>query len=505
MKTFTASIFHLAIGIVLAKTMGCAKKTQPKPSVQGTDTTTNASKSFTVKGTSILDPAGNNFVAKGVNVNGPYWPWDRSTIPDIPLITDTWKFNAVRVNCWPEFSIYNSNNTDLDGIVQGLTAKKVVVVLEEHNFTSTYPAGADLTRLTSWWLDIANKYKNNPYVWFNIMNEPGQIVVDWLNVHESIIKAIRGTGANNIIVLDESGSGQAGGDADDNMSGVLTYGQTLVSKYKNLVFSLHTYDSWIYSDNRLKSYIDKVHAKNLALIVGEYGTGNDYSSDVATCVFKNVIPAGVGRFAWQWTGVDKHQLTTSNGGGGWSIDNTSGTKPGNLSFVGNLVWDDNHSGIDINGAEMTPPAVLTANLDFEDDAPQNGSAISNGWINFGTSVIDATPANVHQGSYAAKVPSGAAGGFGQQIYLQPNTTYTISGWGKHSTIPGSVSSIGVKYEAVFNGPDTQLVSLDFTNLAYEQKTATFTTPATMAEAFLFVYKNDAAADLWIDDIKITKQ
>jgi len=254
----------------------------------------------------------------------------------------------------------------------------------------------------------------------------------------------------------------------------------------------------------LKNYISKVQAKKLAFILGEYGTGSDVSAEVATSVFKNVIPLKIGRIAWQWTGVDVHKLTLSNGGGGWSIDNTSGAKPGNLSFVGNLIWDDNHTGIDLAGTGMTPPPVLVSNLDFEDGSPVSGSKIDQGWINFGTAYWDGTPDNVKNGAWSVKVTSGAAGGFGQLAYLQPGGTYKITAWGKNGGTPGTASSLGVKYQTDFTGPQTQIASLDFTKSGWEQKSATFTLPSNLAGVFIFVYKNDAAIDFWIDNIQINK-
>jgi hypothetical protein len=482
----------------------CSKKDGGNPSGVTPTGGTTATASFTVKGSKIIDPSGNEFIAKGVNVNGPYWPWSRPTIPDVPLIIDVWKFNTVRVNTWPQFSAYNSNNTDLDGIVKAFTDKKVVVIIEDHNFTGKYPTASELTDLTTWWVATATKYKDNPYVWFNIMNEPGSsgpAPVNWLNDHQVVIKAIRGAGINNIIVCDESAYGQANGYDNSTSSGILTYGSSLTS-YKNIVFSLHTYTEWTYGDDRLKNYISAVQANNLALIIGEYGAGPDVSAEVATSVFKDAIAAKAGRIAWQWTGVDIYKLTTNDGG--FAIDNTSGAKPGNLSFTGNLVWDDNHTGIDPAGSELTPPAVIVFNNSFELGPPVSGSALANNWINFGTAIYDNSPANVSDGLFSAEIPAGSAGGFSQPIYLQPGATYTITAWGKNSVAPSVATNVGINIQTSFNGSQTALVMLNFTTVGAGTQSATFTTPANIAGLSLFAYKTDVSSIFWCDNIVITK-
>lgn len=462
---------------------------------------------FEVKDDKILDSTGVQFVPQGVNVNGPKWPWDRPTIPDASLIADVWKCNIVRVNCWPQFVVNNSNNLDLDGIVNAFTAKKVVTVLEDHHFTGRYPTAAELATATNWWVAQANKYKNNGYVWFNLMNEPGEsglpVPAEWLNVHKALIQAIRNTGANNIIVCDEHGFGQANGFDNNASSAALAYGETLTSQFKNIVFSLHLYSNWMYGQDKLNKYTDAATTKKLAVIMGEYGVGNDYSMEVTSTVMKVCIPKKIGRIAWHWAGVDLHKLVSTGSGGGFDINNTSGAKPTNLSFAGNLVWMDNHQQLAVTDPALVPPPIIFLNANFEFGKPANGSKEIEGWINFGTAELDNTAANVKQGNYAVKIPAGAAGGCGLNVYLAPGATYKVTAWGKNSMAATTPSNLGIKYTPV-SGSETSLVTLDFTSAGFEEKTATFTVPAQVKSMFLFIYKNDAASHFWCDDIRIVK-
>jgi hypothetical protein len=202
--------------------------------------------------------------------------------------------------------------------------------------------------------------------------------------------------------------------------------------------------------------------------------------------------------------VDIHKLVTTADGGGFDIDNTSGAKPTNLSFAGNLVWDDNHAGIDLTGPEIIPPAVIVFNTGFEQGSPVNGAPIGNDWINFGTSIYDNTPQNVSSGSFSAKVPAGAAGGFGQPIYLQPGGTYQLTAWGKNSQTPSIASNLGINYQTTLTGTSTTITALNFTQTGAQQLSVTFTVPASLVSLYLFAYKNDPNDIFWVDDVAIKK-
>lgn len=506
---FPRFVFYISCFILLA-----CKKNNPAPEppivIPPVIPVVNSPRPFfEISGSKIVDTNGVEFIGKGVNVNGPKWPWSRPTIPDVNLMADVWKCNIVRVNCWPEFSAANSNNIDLEGIINSFTAKKVVIMLEDHNFTGKFPTTPELNTAITWWKNIATKYKNNGYVWFNLMNEPGgssPVTNTWLDVHTTMIEAIRSTGAKNIIVCDENHYGQANGFDDNSSSAAITYGQNLTSKFSNILFSLHLYDNWIYGENRLKKYLDAVKAKNLAVIIGEYGVGNDYSMKVTANVLKATIPKNIGRIAWHWVGEDFHKLASTNGGGGWSINNTSGAKPTNLSFAGNLVWMDTHNELSVTDPALETVPVIFPNADFEFGSPVNASQqIDGGWINFGTAQLDNAASNVKQGNFSVRIKSGSAGGCGVYIYLKPGETYKITAWGKHSATPSTVSNLGLKYKTTIPGAEIEAASLSFNSTSFEQQTAIFTVPAQIEQMFLYIYKNDAASAFWCDDIIIEKQ
>jgi hypothetical protein len=315
---------------------------------------------FKVQGSTIYDPQGNEFIAKGVNVNGYNWVWQRKTVADVDLITNCWKFNLVRVNSflfvgdvpYPQFT----DNNNLDEIVNTFTQRGIVVVFEGHDRIGRYYRDNDLKTLVDWFTDLANRYKDNPYVWFDVMNEPGgQYLLDeanWLMVHREVIRGIRDVAnAENIVIVEGAYGGQDAGTWDDqpveaDQSAIMSLADDLFSfdgkTYDNIVFSIHTYDQWNFGDEKMADYFDRIQQQNLAMIVGEYGVQTNADTQKAVeSLFNTAVPRRIGRVVWHWDGGDLNDLTNASHGGGWEINDCS--NPTNLSWLGQKVWDDNHT------------------------------------------------------------------------------------------------------------------------------------------------------------------
>lgn len=317
---------------------------------------------FSVVGSTIRDPDGKTFVPVGANVNGKDWVWNDETTKHLQKIRDGWKFNFLRVNCkldpngsgakWPTYTV----NNDLKRIVDTYTPHGIVVCFELHDWTGEYPNDSELSRMTTWWRNTATTYKNNPYVWFNIMNEPGgggSVSSRYLTVHQAAIRAIRkDAGATNVIVVDGASWGQDTGSWNSDPvptanSGILTYGAKLKSfdsrTWENIVFSVHCYDQWAYGDAKLIDYIKRVQAAGHALMVGEFGGyGNNTSNNLhaaAQTVGRVALDRGVGLVYWHYQPGDGFALTKQ--GGGSAIDSL--TSPSNLTWGGKIMWNATHS------------------------------------------------------------------------------------------------------------------------------------------------------------------
>lgn len=327
---------------------------------------------FKVSGTKIYTPNGKEFIIKGVNINGPNWVWPDDMTQDVHLknIVDCWKFNLVRVNSllyvtnkpYPQFQ----DNNDTDKLVNAFTRRGVVVMFEAHDKTGSYYTSDDgsLQDLKNCYRELAKKYKNNPYVWFDVMNEPGDASppdkAKWLTVHREVIKTIRDeVGANNIIMVEGNSWGQDAGNWDTNPvpwqnSAILRWAKNVIyfngKTYKNIIFNIHVYAQYLAGGNqklanaRLADYFDRVLRQNVVITVGEFGT--DAKMKVATqAMYNTAVPRKIGRIAWAWWGGDDNRLTLKKHptevAGGWKIN--SCTNPTNLSLAGQQVWKDTHS------------------------------------------------------------------------------------------------------------------------------------------------------------------
>jgi mannan endo-1,4-beta-mannosidase len=307
---------------------------------------------FAVVAGQIIDPEGRPFIARGTNANGYNWVWPRDTVDDALLIIDCWGFNLVRINNiagdTPE-----AGAAEIEAIVQTFTARKIVVELDEHTLIGGSYTASRLAAVKAFFTVLAERYQDNPYVWFNIANEPGDTGSGdqdtWQAQAQALIEAIRATGAPNIIVVPGTSWGQDTGPSwksdliDTDRSFILSRGPLLAAAYQDLVFEFHAYDQWNYGSARLADFLDQAAAKQLAVIIGEFGVANgNATTNAAVEALYDVAPSrGVGRVVWAWFGGDDNELTTSGNGGGFNVDDC--THPTNLSWLGAKVWADTHS------------------------------------------------------------------------------------------------------------------------------------------------------------------
>ncbi len=357
---------------------------------------------FSIIGTQIRDSSGAEFVPIGANISGwNFHDWVHNAVTDADVIEQAWNFNIVRATINLKAATWNGtltnggktwrNNTAectaaLDAIVNQFTAKKIVVMLEVHDWTCTYPTTADdIQLLNDFWSWAANRYKSNSYVWFNIMNEPqwdagnGNASYSWVTTHRPIIQLIRDQiGADNIIIVDGVNCGQETQTWNNNpipaaQSAVITYGNDLKNfnnkTYANIGFNFHMYAGWglnnTQSDTKLTDYITRVQNLGHCIFIGEVGaTGlqdRDNVENVGSAYRAALLGKRVGMLAWHWNPKDGFKLTDA--GSGAAIN--SWTNPTNLSsWAGKYFWDATHiDGFGLQGGTSdTQAPTAPANL-----------------------------------------------------------------------------------------------------------------------------------------------
>jgi Cellulase (glycosyl hydrolase family 5) len=427
-----------------------------------------AGANFTVVNGQILDPSGNSFVPVGLHLTGRHGASPQASVGAVNAMK-AWGMNTARiVTCLdpacdgaPPGAIGYVTNSDTDAIVRDLTARKAVAMIESYHISAgTFPTDAQQIEVGNWWADVAARYKDNPYVWFNLMNEPGENAnygvgaVDprWLSWNSYLAGRIRGAGAQNPIVIDGSNNGQdiqyntEGGQlARTDASAILTYGPEIMKQYSNVIFSLHVYDVWgkgtdAQNDARLVDYVSRVRATGAALIVGEAGFSENgleprgvLSIFGVQAVYRNAAALKLGVIAFAIPNSNfPEQLADNNkpyvltlGTIGDVNQLNSDTSPTNLSKLGTYVWNYTkgiQAALPANG-QISDPIVGSAvfNETFDGGVPASISSL-------GGSAIGSVAGN---GGLALSVIGAAPGRSPGFIWnaagmLTPGKTYAIS-------------------------------------------------------------------------------
>ena len=303
---------------------------------------------FFVSGSQIIDPQGDVFFPIGVNVNGPEsWNNSYESLRTVGHAQDAkrWGFNTVRLTmCIGQGDRNGGNYPDdvLEDIVDEYTAENIVVMLEgryDCSSAGTPPTADQYVAVRDEFMSRATQYADNPYVWFNLFNEPTRHTNDpyhdtWRMIHTDLARDIRSTGATNILVVDGSNYGQENHglngysvtDASD--SAILKYGDDVIAAAGscNVVFSFHVYTEWKRGNDVLSQYIEDVQRSNKALLIGEVGRTEDYNTAAGMRVepwenhanvqtVYDVAPGyGVGVLAWHGAATDSFNLVTESNG-----------------------------------------------------------------------------------------------------------------------------------------------------------------------------------------------
>ncbi|MDH7571871.1 MAG: cellulase family glycosylhydrolase, partial [Armatimonadota bacterium] len=91
--------------------------------------------------------------------------------------------------------------------VERATRRGCVVILDPHNYARHYGrliGGPEVSQedFCDFWRRLAHEFKGNPHTWFGLVNEPhGISAKEWFAVAAAAVRAIRDTGAKNLILV----------------------------------------------------------------------------------------------------------------------------------------------------------------------------------------------------------------------------------------------------------------------------------------------------------------
>ena len=183
-------------------------------------------------------------------------------------------------------------------MVTHATSRSMRTIIYPHNYGGYIISGTEykigtaqvtLAHFEDLWTRLANEFKSNPLVWFDLINEPVGIAdVDLVTYLQAAINAIRATGAKNKILVPSSGYSGAHSWFDNLKQ--LEY-EAITDSADNWAFTAHQYldadnagdDNGVSSETlgtrRLRALTDYCRQKGYKVLLGEFNGGDNNSAD----------------------------------------------------------------------------------------------------------------------------------------------------------------------------------------------------------------------------------
>lgn len=194
----------------------------------------------------------------------------------------------------------------LKDVVAAAAKQNMVVLLDPHNYARRYGkviGGPDVSDadFADFWGRMAGEFRNDPHVWFGLMNEPHDMPTpQWFGAANAAVAAIRKAGAKNLILV--PGNGWSGAHS------WLESGNDILLKISDpanhYAFEAHQYldtdssgthpeaVSATVGSERLRVFTDWCRRNHQRAFLGEFGVGaNDTGraaiGDMLTMMEKN--------------------------------------------------------------------------------------------------------------------------------------------------------------------------------------------------------------------------
>ena len=318
----------------------------------------------------IYDPDGALFTPRGANLKVA-----QAAAQWLDPLANCWGFNTVRIHQLPPDNI--NTMPDLTRATKAINAARAYGLVAYHDWHNV-GAVPPLASAQTFFSNLATTYKNDPYVWFEVANEPmgRTAVVDttrrtykwktaainqWISYSRGVIEAIRATGNNSIIVVpsvvwaqDIMHPNQFGRPMSE-ISAIVRYGHQIKQGFENIVFSVHAYGNFSFPEGgpRLAELVDAATAAGHTIIFDEFnnaksGGGNDdFIWSTRHVLRQNDQGRYYGWAMWKFAEGDstwRNSISVTvndpayGDGGGDKIDDCN--RPTNLREFGQIIFDE---------------------------------------------------------------------------------------------------------------------------------------------------------------------
>ncbi len=255
-----------------------------------------------IAGGKLCSASGQPVQLKGMSLFWSQWAGNWYTAATVESLANQWGCTIVRAAMGVESGGYltqpDTEKAKVKTVVDAAIAQGIYVIIDWHDHNAEkHPQQA-----IGFFTEMATTYKNVPNVMFEIYNEP--VKTPWpviKNYAENVIKAIRSTGAQNVIIVGTpKWSQDVNIAADDPIKG------------SNIAYTLH-----FYAGSHKQGLRDKASYainKGLALVVTEWGacdaSGNGGFNEAESEKWMQFLNAN--KISWaNWSLFDKEETASA--------------------------------------------------------------------------------------------------------------------------------------------------------------------------------------------------
>lgn len=232
-------------------------------------TPVSANGQLKVVGTKLCNQNGYPIQLRGMSTHGIQWYAGCITDASLDTLTRDWGADILRVSMYIQEGGYETNPSYYTSLVKQFvdkaTARGLYALIDFHMLTPGDP-NYNTSRAITFFTDIANTYKNNNNVLYEICNEPNG--VSWASIKsyaDQVIPVIRAIDNDAVICVGTRGWSSLGLSEGSNSQEIIDN----PVNYPNIMYSFH-----FYAKSHQDYYINHLDwaSDRLPIFVTEFGT-----------------------------------------------------------------------------------------------------------------------------------------------------------------------------------------------------------------------------------------